>query len=116
MPGVGPVCSQTLIAELPELGSLTRRQIASLVGLAPYDRDSGAFKGYRSIHGGRQQVRNVLYMATIAAIRFNPKISAFHQRLKGEGKKPKVAIVACMRKLIVILNAITRDQKSWNNT
>ena len=114
VPGIGPVTSQTLIAELPELGRLTRRQVASLVGLSPFSRDSGAFRGYRSIHGGRRQIRTVLYMATVAAIRFNPKIKAFYERLKGKGKKPKVAIVACMRKMIVTLNAIVRDQKEWN--
>lgn len=114
VPGIGPVNSQTLIAELPELGTLTRRQVASLVGLAPFSRDSGAFRGYRSIHGGRRQIRTVLYMATITAIRCNPNIKAFYDRLKDEGKKPKVAITACMRKLIVTLNAIVRDQKEWN--
>lgn len=114
VPGIGPVNSQTLIAELPELGTLTRRQVASLVGLAPFSRDSGAFRGYRSIHGGRRQIRTVLYMATITAIRCNPNIKAFYDRLKDKGKKPKVAITACMRKLIVTLNAIVRDQKEWN--
>lgn len=114
VPGVGPVTSQTLIAELPELGTLTRRQVANLVGLAPIARDSGAFRGYRSIHGGRRQIRTTLYMATITAIRCNPKIKAFHDRLRDEGKKPKVAITACMRKLIVTLNAIVRDQREWN--
>ena len=113
VPGVGPVLSQTLIAEVPELGSLTRRQIASLVGLAPISRDSGTFRGQRSIHGGRSQVRRTLYMAAIAAIRCNPKIRAFHQRLIQEGKRPKVAITAAMRKMLVILNAIARDNRPW---
>lgn len=116
MPGVGPVTSQTLIAELPELGALTRRQIAALTGLAPINRDSGAVRGRRHIQGGRNQVRTVLYMATLAAIRFNPGIRAFHQRLRQQGKLPKVAITAAMRKLIVTLNAMVRDQKSWQPT
>lgn len=114
VPGVGTVTSQTLLAEVPELGSLTRRQIASLIGLAPFSRDSGAFRGQRSIFGGRGKVRSVLYMATLAAIRCNPNIRAFHKRLVENGKRPKVAIAAAMRKLIVTLNAIIRDQKSWN--
>lgn len=111
--GVGPVLAATLLASLPELGSLTRRQVAALVGVAPYDRDSGKKKGYRSIFGGRAGVRTVLYMAALAAIRSNPDIAAFHQRLIDAGKKPKVAITAAMRKLIVTLNAVARDQRPW---
>lgn len=115
VPGIGPVTSQTLIAELPELGKLTRRQVASLVGLAPFSRDSGAFRGRRAIHGGRGRIRATLYMATLAAIRCNPEIQAFHQRLIKQGKLQKVAITAAMRKLTVTLNAIARDQKPWQH-
>jgi transposase len=109
--GVGPVVAATLIALLPELGSLTRRQIASLVGLAPYDDDSGRRQGRRAIAGGRKHVRKALYMAALVAIRRSPTIAAFAKRL--HGKKPKVIIVACMRKLLVILNAMVRDQTTW---
>lgn len=111
--GIGPVVAATLIAEFPELGSLTRRQAAALLGVAPYDRDSGKKKGARSIFGGRAQVRAAFYMATLAAARFNPDIAAFRQRLIAAGKKPKVAITACMRKLIVTLNALIRDNRTW---
>jgi transposase len=112
VPGVGPVTSQTLIALLPELGRLTRRMIASLVGLAPYDDDSGKRRGERHIKGGRATVREVLYMATVSAMTHNPVIAAFAARLAG--KKPKVIIVACMRKLLVILNAMLRDGTDWH--
>lgn len=111
--GVGPVVAATLIAEFPELGTLTRRQAAALLGVAPYDRDSGKKKGARSIFGGRADTRAAFYMAALAAARSNPDIKAFHQRLKAAGKKPKVATTACMRKLIVTLNALVRDQKTW---
>jgi transposase len=111
--GIGPVAAATLIAEFPELGALTRRQAAALLGVAPYDRDSGKKKGARSIFGGRAEVRAVLYMAALAAARFNPDIKAFHQRLSATGKKPKVVTTACMRKLIVTLNALIRDQRPW---
>lgn len=111
--GIGPVAAATLIAEFPELGTLTRRQAAALLGVAPYDRDSGKKKGARSIFGGRAEVRAVLYMAALAAARFNPDIKAFHQRLSDAGKKPKVVTTACMRKLIVTLNALIRDQRPW---
>jgi transposase len=114
VPGVGPVLAATLIALLPELGALPRKQIASLVGVAPFDDDSGLRHGLRSIAGGRATVRNVLYMASLTAIRHNPVIAAYAQRLKALGKKPKVVIVACMRKLIVTLNAMVRDAKPWN--
>ena len=113
VPGIGPVTSQTLLAQLPELGSLTRRQVASLVGLAPFNRDTGAFRGRRAIQGGRGDIRATLYMATLAAIRCNPTIQAFYQRLVQGGKLKKVAITACMRKLMTALNAIARDQKPW---
>jgi transposase len=113
IPGIGPVARAVIAAKLPELGRLTRRQIAALVGLAPFNRDSGQHKGKRAISGGRADVRNVLYMATVAAIRCNPTIKAFHQKLKAAGKPPKVAITACMRKLLTILNAITKTQSPW---
>lgn len=112
-PGVGPVLSTTLLATLPELGTLDRCQIASLVGVAPMNRDSGHFRGKRCVWGGRAQVRNVLYMATLAAIRFNPVIRVFHKRLIDAGKKNKVAITACMRKLLVILNAMVKNNSPW---
>ncbi len=113
VPGIGDVASRTLIAELPELGRLNRREIAALVGLAPFNRDSGSLRGRRTIWGGRAALRATLYMATLAAIRFNPVIAAFNARLRAAGKPPKLAITACMRKLIVILNAMVRDQKPW---
>lgn len=113
VPGVGPVLAWTLIAEMPELGSLDRWKVAALAGVAPYDRDSGGHNGKRMIHGGRAGVRKVLYMAAIAAARCNPPIRAFHQRLRDQGKPPKVAITACMRKLLITLNAIARDQVHW---
>ncbi len=113
VPGIGPVTACTLIAELPELGHLDRRRIASLVGLAPFVRDSGAFRGRRRIHGGRGQVRRVLYMATLTAIRRNPVIRAFHRRLVATGHPGKVAVTAAMRKLLTILNAMLRDRRPW---
>jgi transposase len=106
-PGVGPVLAQTLIAALPELGTLSRRAIACLVGVAPFDHDSGRKSGERHIKGGRAAVREVLYMAALVAMRRNPKIAAFAEQLAG--KKPKVVIVACMRKLLLMLNAMLRD-------
>jgi transposase len=111
VPGVGPVLAQTLIALLPELGTLSRRAIASLAGVAPFDDDSGRHAGERHIKGGREAVREVLYMAALAAKRYNPVIAAFAKRLAG--KKPKVIVVACMRKLLVILNAMLRDRTDW---
>ncbi len=113
MPGVGPVLASTLIALLPELGSLSNRSIAALVGVAPYDFDSGRMKGLRCIFGGRAAVRRVLFMAAQVAARFNPTLKAFKQRLIAAGKKPKVAIVAAMRKLIVTLNAMARHNLPW---
>jgi transposase len=114
VPGVGPVLTSTLLAELPELGHLDRRQIAALVGVAPYSKESGAWRGQRTIQGGRAQVRSALYMATVAAIRHNPVIRAFYARLACTGKPGLVAVVACMRKLLTILNAIARSQQPWN--
>jgi transposase len=113
MPGVGPVLAFTLIALLPELGHMSRKQIAALVGLAPYDHDSGNLRGCRSIYGGRMPVRNVLYMAALSACRYNPALKAFHKRLAAAGKKPKVIIVAVMRKMITTLNGMLRDGAVW---
>jgi transposase len=115
MVGVGPTLAYTLLALLPELGQIGRKQIAALAGLAPYDFDSGKLRGQRSIYGGRLPVRNVLYMAALAAFRFNPAIKAFHRRLVAAGKKPKVAIVAVMRKMITTLNAMLRDAAEWTD-
>ena len=112
--GVGPVFSHTVLALMPELGRLTRTQAASLLGAAPFDHDSGRLKGQRCIWGGRQSVRDVAFMAALAASRHNPQLKAFYDRLRANGKKPKVALVAVMRKLIVMLNAILRDQTPWN--
>lgn len=113
-PGVGKVFSTTVTALVPELGTLNRKQIASLVGVAPHNDDSGKRDGRRKTWGGRAPVRAVLYMAALAAIRFNPVIRAFHDRLIAKGKEGKVVIVACMRKLLTILNAMARDNKPWN--
>lgn len=115
MPGVGATLAYTLLALLPELGQIGRKQIAALVGLAPYDFDSGRFRGPRHIYGGRIGVRNTLYMPALAAIRFNPALRAFHRRLVASGKKPKVAIVAVMRKMLTTLNAMLRDGNSWTD-
>jgi len=112
-PGVGPVLSTTLLAELPELGSLNRKEIAALVGVAPLNRDSGTLRGRRTVWGGRSQVRAALYMAALVATRFNPVIRAFYQRLQTAGKPKKVALTACMRKLLTILNAMMRHQAPW---
>lgn len=112
-PGVGKVVSRTLMAELPELGQLTRRKIAALVGVAPFACDSGTFRGRRIVTGGRPGVRAALYMATVSATRCNPVIAAMYRRLTDAGKPAKVALTACMRKLLVILNAMIRDQKTW---
>jgi transposase len=114
VPGVGPVLSATLLALLPELGRLSRRQIAALAGVAPFDDDSGNRNGQRRIHGGRAALRKVLYMAALVAKRRNPAIRTFALRLAG--KKPKVIIAACMRKLLTILNAVARDRVIWHNT
>ena len=113
VPGVGPVLSRTLTAMLPELGQLDRRQIAALVGVAPFNNDSGKRQGKRTTWGGRAPVRAVLYMAASAARRFNPVIKAMYDRLALAGKPPKLVLVACMRKLLTILNAMKRDQRPW---
>lgn len=113
MPGVGPTTSHTLLAALPELGQLNRRQIASLIGVAPMNRDSGAFRGHRMIAGGRKSVRNALYMAALVASQCNPEIKSFYLRLVKAGKKKKVALTACMRKMIVILNTMMKYQQPY---
>jgi transposase len=113
MPGVGPVLACTLIALLPELGRLSRKQIAALVGVAPYDFDSGKLKGMRCIWGGRAPVRQILYMAAMSAGNWNPVLKAFRDRLVAAGKRPKVTIVAVMRKMITTLNAMVRDNVVW---
>lgn len=113
VPGVGEGTSQQLLASLPELGQLDRRQIAALVGVAPFNRDSGTFKGKRTTWGGRAPVRAVLYMAALTASRYNPVIRVFYQRLLGAGKLKKVALTACMRKLLTILNAMVKANRPW---
>ena len=115
-PGVGPVTTTTLLADLPELGSLNRKQIAALVGLAPFNKDSAKKRGRRRIFGGRANVRSVLYMATLSAIRFNPVIQRFYDSLTKRGKPFKVAMVACMRKLLTILNAMLRHNQPWRDS
>jgi transposase len=114
--GIGPVASATLIAELPELGKLNRREIAALVGVAPMANDSGNSKGRRRVQGGRFEIRRVLYMATLTAARHNPAIKTFYDRLKAAGKLPKVALVACMRKLLTTLNAMVKTNKPWDKS
>jgi len=115
MPGVGPLLACTLIALLPELGGVSRKQIAALVGIAPYAFDSGTLKGRRCIWGGRAHVRQVLYMAAMSASNWNPVLKVFHDRLRVAGKLPKVRIVAVMRKMLVTLNAMVRDNVAWAN-
>ena len=113
--GIGPIASATLIAQLPELGRLNRREIAALVGVAPIANESGTSRGRRRVQGGRFEIRRVLYMATLTAARRNPVIKAFYQRLIAAGKLPKVALVACMRKLLSVLNAMVKSNKPWEN-
>jgi transposase len=115
VPGVGNTTARTLLAELPELGAIGRKQITALVGIAPLNRDSGTMRGRRSIWGGRASVRKVLYMATLVATRHNPVIARFYRHLRAAGKPAKVAIVACMRKVLLILNAILRDRRPWHH-
>src|SRR5215468_9527561 len=113
VPGVGPVLATTLLASLPELGTLNRQQIAALVSVAPLNRDSGTWRGRRTVWGGRAHVRAVLYMSTLVAVRHNPRLRSFYVRLRDAGKVPKVALIACMRKLLTILNAILKHQTPW---
>ena len=112
--GVGKVLAYTLMTDLPELGQLNRKQIAALVGVAPMNRDSGSYQGKRHIRGGRHRVRTVLFMAVMSAVRSNPKLKAKYEQLKAAGKPPKVALVACMRKLITILNVMVKNGEHWN--
>jgi transposase len=114
VPGVGPVLARTLLAELPELGTIPRRRLCALVGVAPFNRDSGAFRGKREVWGGRAPVRAALYMGALVATRYNPVIGEFYERLLAAGKPKKVALVACMRKLLSILNAMMRDRIPWH--
>jgi len=116
VPGVGPVLSCTLLAQLPELGKLGRKQIAALVGVAPLARDSGTHRGRRTTWGGRASVRTVLYMATLTATQWNPVLRQCYQRLRAAGKPHKVALTACMRRLLLILNAVVRTQTPWRST
>jgi transposase len=113
VPGIGPVVTRTLLAELPELGTLTHKQIAALVGVAPLNRDSGTFRGKRTVWGGRATVRAALYMGALVAARHNRVLKAFYQRLRQAGKAPKVALTACMRKLLTMLNAMLKHRTSW---
>ena len=113
-PGVGKTLSATLLTHLPELGTLNRRQVAALVGVAPLNRDSGMFRGKRTVWGGRARIRAALYMATLVATRHNPVIRAFYQRLQAAGKVKKLALTACMRKLLTILNAMLKHHVAWN--
>lgn len=113
--GVGPVLASTILASLPELGTLNRKQIAALVGVAPFNRESGRYKGKQKIQGGRASVRNVLYMGTVAGIRSNPVLRSFYERLVAKGKPKKLALTACMRKLLVILNTMLKNGTSWQN-
>lgn len=115
VPGVGPIVARTLLAEMPELGSLDRRQIAALAGLAPWTRQSGKWKGKSFIGGGRAKLRSALFMAALVATRYNPALKAFRDRLVAQGKPKIVALVATMRKLLTILNAIIRDARPWQN-
>ena len=114
VPGVGPVVSRTLIAELPELGRLTHKQIASLVGVAPFSRDSGTLRGKRMVWGGRASVRAALYMAAVVGVRRNAALKRFYERLRSTGKPAKVALVACMRKLLTILNSMVKNNCTWD--
>jgi transposase len=113
VPGVGPVTACTLLAKLPELGRLTRREIAALVGVAPLAHDSGTRRGRRIVWGGRAAVRRTLYMAALSAARHNPAVRAFYRQLRARGKPAKLALTACMRKLLVVLNAVLRAKRPW---
>lgn len=115
VPGVGPVLCRTLLAELPELGFLSPRELSALVGVAPLNRDSGTLRGRRTVWGGRGRVREALYMGALIASRFNPVIKEFYERLVEAGKPKKVALVACMRKLLTILNAVMRERTPWRS-
>jgi transposase len=113
VPGMGPGCTRTLLLDLPELGTLSRQRLAALVGVAPLNRDSGTLRGTRTIWGGRAQVRTILYMSTLVAVRYNPVLKACDERLRAVGKAAKVALTACMRKLLTILNAMVKHHTPW---
>jgi transposase len=113
IPGIGPVIGTTLLAALPELGKVSDKRISALVGVAPLNRESGSYRGKRRIWGGRAAVRTVLYMGALVGVRYNPVLKVFYERLLSQGKAKKVALTACMHKLLRILNAIVRDQKPW---
>jgi transposase len=113
LPGIGPVCARTLLLDLPELGTLSRQRLAALVGVAPLNRDSGTLRGSRTTWGGRAHVRATLYMSTLVAVRYNPVLKAFYERLRATGKAAKVALTACMRKLLTILNAMVKHHTAW---
>ena len=113
VPGIGEVVAVTLISSLPELGTISHKSISYLVGVAPLNRDSGKFRGKRRIWGGRAKIRSVLYMAALVAVRFNPIIKAFYQRLRDKGKLKKVALTACMHKILIVLNAMMKNNSSW---
>lgn len=115
VPGIGPVTSSVLLASLPELGTLDRKKIAALMGVAPFNRDSGNMRERRSVWGERAHVRSIFYMATLTAIRYNPVIKRFYTRLIEAGKKPKVAITACMRKLLTNINAMIKNSTTWRS-
>jgi transposase len=114
VPGIGPVCARTLVLDLPELGTLSRQRLAALVGVAPFNRDSGTLRGTRTTWGGRAHVRATLYMSTLVAVRYNPVLKRFYERLRTAGKAAKVALTACMRKLLTMLNAMVKHQKPWH--
>jgi len=113
VPGLGPVCVTALIAELPELGTASENQIAALVGVAPFNRDSGKWRGKRRVKGGRAHLRRILYMAAVTAACFNPALTAFRERLRAAGKPPKAAFIAVLRKLVILANALIRDDRLW---
>jgi transposase len=113
VPGIGPACARTLLCDLPELGTLSRQRIAALVGVAPFNCDSGTMRGHRTIWGGRTHVRATLYMGTLVAVRHNPVLKASYERLLAAGKAKKVALTACLRKLLTILNAMVKHQTPW---
>ena len=115
-PGVGPTTTAALLIQLSELGTLNRHEVAALAGVAPLNRDSGRMRGKRTVWGGRASVRGILYMSALVATRYNPVISAFYQRLCAEGKAKKVAIIACMRKLLIILNSMTKHKTLWQHS
>jgi transposase len=114
VPSIGPATARALLMACPELGTLNRQEAASLTGLAPFNHDSGTLSGQRTVRGGRESIQMALYMATVAALRFNPVIKAFYQHLLKNGKKKMVALTAAMRKLLIMLNSMVREKKTWD--